>query len=398
MVSSARLHFTDEGAPAPVSLRGRLGGIDQLRGLAILLVLIYHAGPLSWRLASYQPSGWIAWPQLPIIGWLAVPWLHFGYTGVHAFFVLSGLCIHLRAAGASATGRPTSLSPRIFFLKRFWRIYPPYWVALGLFGVALPVALRWIGATAGPPPATLKDLLLHASMLHTFDRATFFSINPAFWSLATEEQFYLAYPLALAGIRRFGAGRVVLAALVISLVWRSVVLMVLPPTGEHFMAYRVLVHGFFVPRWFEWLLGCWLAEALARGSRLQPHPRLLLAAAVFLLLSAMASRVHVALDKLLSDELFGAGYCALILGVLAVRPLTRWRPVALMGAALHWLGRRAYGYYLVHQPFLDGRALPLLLRAVMAGGAGAIFSRLCERPFERRSQQLSAPSRSVTEV
>jgi peptidoglycan/LPS O-acetylase OafA/YrhL len=353
--------------------------IDQMRGVAILLVVIYHAGPLAWRLAPYRSDGWLAWPRLGL-AWLAVPWLHFGFTGVHAFFVLSGLCIHLRVA------RGGRLALRGFFLRRFWRIYPPYWIALGLFAVGVPLAAGALGQAVAPP--TAGDLALHATMLHTLETRTFFSINPAFWSLATEEQFYLAYPLVVLALARFGMRRVLVASLALSLAWRAAVLVALPPTVENFLAYRVLVHGLFLPRWFEWLLGCWLAERMA-----SPAPSLgarrLAAAGVALLALGMASRVHVVADKLCSDALFAGGFAALTGALLAVRA-----PVGAVGAVLAAVGRRAYGLYLVHQPALDWLALPLGGRLMLALGGGALFSRIFERPFEKRSQQVAAAARA----
>src|SRR4029079_2794026 len=140
----------------------------------------------------------------------------------------SGFCIHLRAARQRAP-----LELRSYALRRFWRIYPPYWIALALFGVMVPLIAR----TAVP----VKDVLLHAGMLHTLHERSFFSINPAFWSLATEEQFYLAYPLVLLALSRLVIRRVLVSALALSLVWRAVVLAVLPPTVDNFMGWRVLV-------------------------------------------------------------------------------------------------------------------------------------------------------------
>ena len=345
-------------------MQKRFGGIDALRGVAITLVLLYHAGPLSWRLAPYRSDGWLAWPTLGW-KWLLVPFWHFGYCGVHLFFVLSGFCIHLRAA---RDRQPLDL--RAFFLRRFWRIYPPYWVAVALFGIVVPLfahhAIDWL------------DVVMHSTMLHTFSTRTIFSIDPAFWSIATEEQFYLAYPLVLFALTRIGVRRVVGAALALSLTWRAVVLITVPPTVEHFMLWRVLVHGLFLPRWFEWLLGCWLAEMVVKR-KLRARP-LALGGALFLLL-AMLSRVNVIADKLFADALFGLGWTGIVGAVVAAQP------VGFVTRTLGAVGRRAYGLYLVHHPILDWAALGRVGLPV-AAAAGWLFSRIFERPFERRSQAV----------
>jgi peptidoglycan/LPS O-acetylase OafA/YrhL len=346
----------------------REGGIDALRGVAIALVLVYHAGPLAWRLPTYEANGWLS---LPAFGWkwLLGPFWHFGFTGVHAFFVLSGFCIHLRAAR-----HPEPLDLRSYALRRFWRIYPPYWIALFAFGV--------LGK------ASLGDLALHAGMLHTLNERSFFSINPAFWSLATEEQFYLAYPLVLGLLPRLGIRRVLAASLALSLAWRMAVLSLVPPTVDNFMAWRVLVHGLFLPRWFDWLLGCWLAElSCAPGQPLRGRARPLALAGGALLLLAMATRLHVVADKLLSDVLFSSGYAAITGAILGARP-ARLKIARTFVLFLQALGRRAYGLYLVHQPLLDWGRLATAVRLPLAVAAGWTFSLVCERPFEKRSQRV----------
>ena len=362
-------------------------GIDALRGVAILLVIAYHAGPLAFRLPPLGPDGWLVLPRLGA-AWLAVPLLHFGFAGVHLFFVLSGFCIHAschlgRDFAPAAPGQRERA--RRYAYRRLMRIAPPYYLALVAFAWVVPAVSAALARPAAP--AAAWDVGVHALFAHGLSPRTIFSINPAFWSLATEMQFYAVYPLVAWAGWRFGLARVLLAALLLSLAFRAAVLSLVPPTLDHFMLYRVWVHGFFVPRWFEWILGCWLAEAAAgrvAGARLpEARPAALLGAAFLLL--AMATRVHVVIDKLFADALFSLGFA-----LIAAAVLGRERALAAAGRvagrptrALAAIGRRSYGTYLVHQPILDSDWLPLVPRLLLTAAAGGLFSRFAERPFER---------------
>lgn len=384
-------------APRPPRDAARDQAIDRLRGVAILLVVAYHAGPLSWRLAPYGPDGVL---DLPSLGawWLAVPVLHFGFTGVHLFFVISGFCIHASARGGRALLEPSTrrLLPgglADYARRRLLRIAPPYWVALLLFGVAVPLACAALGrpAPGGAGVATPSDLLLHALFLHGLSPKTIFSIDPAFWSLATEMEFYAAYPLVAWALFRFGARRVLVGALLLSLGWRAAVLALFAPTVENFMIYRVWLHGFFVPRWYEWILGCWLAEAAGGGALDRPGRwRAAPFAGAALLLLGMLCRAHVTLDKLFADLLFGTGFALLLGGALArERAAGDSEQPGLLARALAAVGRRSYGVYLAHQPILDGEWLRPLPRLLLGAAVSALFALGIERPFERLARRLA---------
>ncbi|WP_223559056.1 acyltransferase family protein [Chryseobacterium lathyri] len=145
----------------------RLYGLDHLRALAIVLVLLYH-----YR--AFQHPAW-----LDTLG-------RFGWTGVDLFFVLSGYLISRQLF--KEIEKSGSISLKIFFTKRFFRIIPPYCFTLALYfsfpffreREALSSFWKFITFT--------QNYGLDVINRGTFSHA---------WSLCIEEQFYLFLPCML---------------------------------------------------------------------------------------------------------------------------------------------------------------------------------------------------------
>src|SRR4051812_12166801 len=184
--------------------------IDQLRGVAILAVFAFHCLHSSF---GHDQLGWGRWfPEFLAAkkSFLAVLPLTFGWAGVAIFFVVSGFCIHLSYL------RHTADDWRAFFVRRFFRIYPPYFVALIGFALLFPLsrlafdtAFDWV------------QLASHALLVHNFDEDTFLGINGAFWTIAVEVQLYLLYPVLLGLVKRLGWKRTLIALAVIELLMRG---------------------------------------------------------------------------------------------------------------------------------------------------------------------------------
>ena len=144
----------------------RLHGLDHLRAIAILLVMIFHYG--SSIPAFLEP--------IRTIGW----------TGVDLFFVLSGYLIGYQLL--KEYQREQQINFKQFYIKRFFRIIPAYisvlilYFSLGQFaeGNGLPNIFRFLSFTQnyGLDPQTQKS----------FSHA---------WSLCVEEQFYLILPIII---------------------------------------------------------------------------------------------------------------------------------------------------------------------------------------------------------
>ena len=173
----------------------RLRSIDALRGIAALGVVLYHAISTTGGAA---PDNLFRWP-VKLIQFVS----SFGYIGVFLFFVISGFCIHLQWARSRANGQPQQIKFASFWRRRWRRLYPPYLIALGLF--LLTAALTTgINVTH----FFVYDVVMHLLMLHNLDPNTCYSINGVFWTLAIEEQLYLAYFLLLFLRKRWGWGDV----------------------------------------------------------------------------------------------------------------------------------------------------------------------------------------------
>lgn len=168
----------------------RIDGLDFLRGLASLGVCWLHLTDFTY----HNTDG-------PFYNLLRASG-SYGWLGVEVFFVISGFVIpySLRRANYSLSHYPT------FLLKRIIRLDPPYLVSIFLF---ILLAFAYASYTGRPPevegaPLTWTRVLLHLGYLNMFFGHEW--LNPAFWTLAIEFQYYilmgLAFPLFASGRRQ----------------------------------------------------------------------------------------------------------------------------------------------------------------------------------------------------
>ena len=166
-----------------LDLRKRLPELDGIRGCAILLVLVWHY--VQNQLRPEVGSGLAYVKQA----------LGFTWSGVDLFFVLSGFLI----AGILMDQRGTPHYFRTFYVRRVCRIFPLYYLNLGIFLVMLswqPVHTGVFGLLFGGGEVPLWSYF-------TFTQNIFMGVHnsagPGWlavtWSLAVEEQFYLFLPL-----------------------------------------------------------------------------------------------------------------------------------------------------------------------------------------------------------
>jgi peptidoglycan/LPS O-acetylase OafA/YrhL len=159
----------------------RLPGLDLLRSIAIVWVMLFH----SCIIGGLGPD----WSWLSRYGWM----------GVDLFFVLSGFLIGTQVLSPLSRGQPLSLGD--FYLRRAFRILPAYWVVLLLY-----LFCPFFREAPGMEPwwkffTFIMNLSIDYGANAAFSHA---------WSLCIEEHFYLAFPiLAIALCRRPAAWKLV---------------------------------------------------------------------------------------------------------------------------------------------------------------------------------------------
>ena len=174
--------------------------LDGLRGIAVLLVFVFHAAP------GILPGGFI---------------------GVDIFFVLSGYLITSVLISQLESKKPQLL--RDFFVRRIRRLLP---ASLALIGaIVLWESLYGSALSVGTRNREIRSTLLYFANWNFISQSDDYfaegSVSPLrhMWSLAVEEQFYIAWPFIVFLLWRFGARRFMMLAATLALVGISAVLM-----------------------------------------------------------------------------------------------------------------------------------------------------------------------------
>ncbi|HKG59900.1 MAG TPA: acyltransferase [Pyrinomonadaceae bacterium] len=325
----------------PTHLPNRLRGIDALRGAAALGVVLYHAVEQGKHVL---PNNLFHYP-VRLVQFAS----SFGYVGVFLFFVISGFCIHLQWARARAADVEPEISFGSFWKRRIHRLYPPYLITLLLF-LLLTAATVGIDVTR----FFVYDLGMHLLMLHNLDPHTCYTINGVFWTLAVEEQLYLAYFLLLFIRVRWGWSVTIAVCLFARLAW----------VGLSHIVWLKIGFGIPVPEaaashWFTWALGALGVEVFFGLTTLRGWSRdLRLATALIVVASALSTYLPwIPKDTLLHNTswfvihpLWGLGFFIVVnRTVLAEQSWLRQVRLPSIVSVFSTLGVFSYSIYLTHE-------------------------------------------------
>jgi len=310
----------------------RVPVIDLLRGLSCLGILLYHVRIDLWigwvRIRSY-PDEYSSFAKA--MAWLSVPAPFLGYA-ILLFFLISGFCIHYPNTLPSAKPKWKN-----YFFRRFWRIYPPYFIALILTScISYFCHIQWEDRTWDP-----ERILRVATMTQNYPpEVGQFLSNPSLWTIPLEAEFYLLYPLAFclfAKLRSWNLGLFasLLCALSIYLNYQGISW---PSFTSLFL-------------WPTWLLGAWVAQLHRDGKLLVIPLFLLLPAGGINLALALASRLYN-WDPWIQYFLWADFYLILFIFCLGHQQWLANLPIQKVLDGLAWLGQISFSLYLVHFPLL----------------------------------------------
>ena len=351
-----RMQISDERSYRP--------DIDGIRAIAILSVVLYHAG---------------------------VPFLSGGFTGVDIFFVISGYLIGGHIFSELGSGTFSFLR---FYKRRAKRILPAFYLVIAFAFLAAIVLLSPSEAYKFAKDAIAS--ILSVSNIYFARSANYFQtaneLNPLLmtWTLGVEEQFYAVIPLLMVLLTRIRRGLLLPAILVVcalSFVFAWSNLSSHPDIVFYLLPARAWELGVGVAlavaelSWRRKLLsGRWTQAASLMGLAFMLVP-------MYLLTSATPFPGAAAVPSVLGTALVIAAPVSWInRRLLSLSPLV-------------FIGKISYSWYLWHWPLLaflrvaSGGILPptAVALAIAASFALAVLSyHFIEQPF-RRSSSAPAP-------
>ena len=354
--------------------------LDGLRFFAFFGVFVFHAAPRT--MDFYAAAGVPLWLSKLLISTFGA-----GAYGVDLFFALSAYLItSLLLRERATTGK---LDLRSFYARRILRIWPLY---LGFVAFAA-IAARFLPWQNLPLRYVAGYTLLAGNWLYVF-----YGLPASFavplWTVSIEEQFYLAWPLALRRASIRATALMAIAVLVVANIWRFALVVLGAPAQA--MEYNTFT------RLDPIALGVLLALFAGKLPTLSTRQRItLLAAGVVTWIATFWFTVVIELPKLstwqsaLGHLLTALASAAILFSVMGSQN------AFLRNKWLLYLGKISYGLYVLHEfahycamrmlpastpmQVIEQSALSLALTILLA----AASYRWLESPFLRLKERFA---------
>ena len=367
-----------------------VAGLDGIRAIAVVAVILYHGQDVSPISSVLKPQG--------------------GFLGVEVFFVISGFLITALLVDEHDTTRRIDLTG--FWIRRARRLLPALY--LFLFGTISLAALFGTDALDKIRREILGAVFYVSNWVLLINEESYFeaagrpSLLRHLWSLAIEEQFYLLWPLVVAVGLRWGGRRILAAFTAVGVLGSTALLWLLFDRVDQFgdvsrVYYRtdaraaaLLVGATLALVWKPWRDG-------SAAHRLGAAGRAAIEVVGLISLAALIGMQYAFTDRVIEwasyERLYHGGFLALslttVLLIVAITvPDSRLNAV-LGNAAMRWIGTRSYGLYLWHWPIfqltrprvdvdINGYGL-FFIRLAITFALTELSYRLVEVPIRRRT-------------
>lgn len=305
-------------------MKERNRNIDVIRGIMMLLIVLYHA--------------WVICDSVPITNKAASIFVSLGgEIGVTGFFMLSGFGIYYAISKTEDAGCFNFCN---FMKKRFQRIMPQYYVAFF-------VVILFTDGAQYLSQIHILDLCSHLLFIHNLFPSYFGAINGVLWTMGVIMQFYVFSIFLYRGIKKWNS-KFVIGSIIITVLCKMLVFKyVIPVIGEQYVLYggRQLITALD-----NFVVGMFIANLLAKRKIEKKWIYGLVSIAAFIVLGiwgdiGLQNGIHV-------DNMVGYVWHSITTCILAVLFISfSYLPLSYENKfikSILWIAKYEYGIYLWH--------------------------------------------------
>ncbi|EIW88835.1 acyltransferase [Alishewanella agri BL06] len=322
-------------------MNNRVYSLDVLRGIAVLLVLIVH---VAQKTLNYESLGFEV--------------AKLGSLGVQLFFMISAFTVFMTYEKTMLKDRKPITS---FFIRRFFRIMPIYWIGIILYSTYYGVYgdRNWGDAPEG------WHYILHFLTLNMLHPSVQSTVVPGGWSISVEIMFYLSFPIAFYFVRTLKSSFYFLVATVVLSVFFRMLF-----TEYFFEEYLYgmmgdstdeiksrFVYRFIINQYPLFAAGFFMYHMIKSGqyNKYIDEKLILLSTFSFLIISLYVFLVYSGSFLKLPLEAFVhivIGFPMLILSIVYLVRKAKSSP-CLLEIAFASIGRVSFSFYIVHFIIVD---------------------------------------------